>query len=474
MIAAPTRPDLDEVVGEVALGDAATFVRAAASASRRSTSWAAVPAPVRGRAIAHIGRLVEDNAEALARLVTAGDRQAVRRGARRGPGDRRHLRLLPRRGAAAVRADRARARCPTSSCSPSASRSATVAVITAGNFPVAVPSWYLVPALLAGNTVVWKPAEYAAVARPRFHELFVRGGGLPDGVLNIVHADGAGDLRRAGRRPWTPGSIDKVGFTGSSAVGPRDRRADRAAPADRLPGARRQEPAGRHPERRPRPGRRGRAVLRLRHRRAALHLARHGDRARVGARRVPAPLQRGGGGRRGRRPDPGRADGPDARREVRRPVRGVPRLDRSRTTASQAASPAGSRADNPRHGLRRRPRGAGCSTTRWSSTASAAATRCSTRRRSGRSSASTTYTDARRGDRAGQRPRLRPVVVDLHHRPGGGVRLPGRDRRRHGQRSTTRPPAPRRTCRSAATASPATARASPASGCSTSSPAGRR
>ena len=35
------------------------------------------------------------------------------------------------------------------------------AIITAGNFPVAVPSWYLVPALLCGNAVVWKPAEYA-------------------------------------------------------------------------------------------------------------------------------------------------------------------------------------------------------------------------------------------------------------------------------------------------------------------------
>jgi len=62
---------LDEVVGEVALADAATFVRAAASAKKAQEGWAAVPAPVRGRAIAHIGRLIEDNAEALARLVTA-------------------------------------------------------------------------------------------------------------------------------------------------------------------------------------------------------------------------------------------------------------------------------------------------------------------------------------------------------------------------------------------------------------------
>ena len=61
----------------------------------------------------------------------------------------------------------------------------TVAVITAGNFPVAVPAWCIVPALLAGNTVVWKPAEYSAVSSAAFHELFVRGGGLPDGVFNV-------------------------------------------------------------------------------------------------------------------------------------------------------------------------------------------------------------------------------------------------------------------------------------------------
>jgi acyl-CoA reductase-like NAD-dependent aldehyde dehydrogenase len=62
---------LDEVVGEVSVGDASTFVRAAESAKKAQESWAAIPAPVRGRAIAHIGRLIEDNAEALARLVTA-------------------------------------------------------------------------------------------------------------------------------------------------------------------------------------------------------------------------------------------------------------------------------------------------------------------------------------------------------------------------------------------------------------------
>ena len=94
----------------------------------------------------------------------------------------------------------------------------TVAVVTAGNFPVAVPSWYIVPALLAGNTIVWKPAEYSAAASAAFHELFVRGGGLPPGVFNIVHADGPSTFEGLSQA-LDAGHIQKVGFTGSSEVG---------------------------------------------------------------------------------------------------------------------------------------------------------------------------------------------------------------------------------------------------------------
>ncbi|MBO0876610.1 MAG: aldehyde dehydrogenase family protein, partial [Pseudonocardia sp.] len=92
-------------------------------------------------------------------------------------------------------------------------------VITAGNFPVAVPSWYLVPALLCGNAVVWKPAEYAAASARAFAELAWRAG-VPGGVLNVVFADGAAtydglELALAAH------TVDKVGFTGSSVVGAR-------------------------------------------------------------------------------------------------------------------------------------------------------------------------------------------------------------------------------------------------------------
>ena len=189
-IASSTSPArLDEVVGEVAFGDASTFVRAAEAAKKAQDAWAAVPAPVRGRAIAHIGRLIEENAEALARAVTAeiGKPYAESLGEVReivdtcdfflGEGRRLYGQTVP-------------SEMPDKQLFTFRRPVGAVAVITAGNFPVAVPAWYIVPALLAGNTVVWKPAEYSAVCSAAFHELFVRGGGLPDGVFNLVYADG--------------------------------------------------------------------------------------------------------------------------------------------------------------------------------------------------------------------------------------------------------------------------------------------
>ena len=208
---------LDDVVGEVAFGDASTFVRAAESAKKAQEEWAAIPAPIRGRAIAHIGRLIEDNAEALARLITAeiGKPYGEALGEVReiidtcdfflGEGRRLYGQTVP-------------SEMPDKQLFTFRRPVGTVAVITAGNFPVAVPAWYIVPALLAGNTIVWKPAEYSAVSSAVLHELFVRGGGLLDGVFNVVHADGAATFSGL-QQSLEGGLVDKVGFTGSSAVG---------------------------------------------------------------------------------------------------------------------------------------------------------------------------------------------------------------------------------------------------------------
>jgi aldehyde dehydrogenase (NAD+) len=208
-----------EVVAEVRLGDATTFVDAAKAAAQAQRAWADVPAPVRGRAIAHIGRLVEANAEALARLITreVGKPYAEALGEVReivdtcdfflGEGRRLYGQTVP-------------SEMPDKQLLTFRNPVGVVSVITAGNFPVAVPSWYLIPALLCGNAVLWKPAEYSAACGAALFDLIVRGGGLPDGVLNLVLTDG--EATYAGlEQALAGGYVDKVGFTGSSAVGVR-------------------------------------------------------------------------------------------------------------------------------------------------------------------------------------------------------------------------------------------------------------
>src|ERR1700754_634401 len=178
----------EEVVAEVALGDAATFVDAARAARKAQKEWAAVPAPVRGRVIANVGRLVEQNQEALSRLVTqeVGKPYAESLGEVQeiidtcdffvGEGRRLYGQTVP-------------SEMPDKQLFTFRMPVGVAAIVTAGNFPVAVPAWYLVPAILCGNTVVWKPAEYAGACAQAMYELFAAAG-LPDGVLQVVQADG--------------------------------------------------------------------------------------------------------------------------------------------------------------------------------------------------------------------------------------------------------------------------------------------
>ncbi|MEP6477259.1 MAG: aldehyde dehydrogenase family protein, partial [Actinomycetota bacterium] len=180
--------------------------------------WAAVPAPVRGRAIQQLGRLVESNAEALAQLITReiGKPIAESRGEVQevidtcnfflGEGRRLYGQTVP-------------SEMPDKQLFTFRTPVGVAAIVTAGNFPVAVPSWYLVPALLCGNTVVWKPAEYAPATAEAFAQLYLHAG-LPPGAFNLLLADGAQTFSGL-ERALDEGVLDKVGFTGSTEVGRR-------------------------------------------------------------------------------------------------------------------------------------------------------------------------------------------------------------------------------------------------------------
>ena len=208
--------ELSDVVARVELAGPEAIVEAARRGNAAQQEWARVPPPVRGRVIAAIGRLVEANAESLAQLVTreVGKPLAEARGEVQeivdtcdfflGEGRRLYGQTVP-------------SEMPDKQLFTFRVPVGTAVVITAGNFPVAVPSWYLVPALLCGNAVVWKPAEYAAATADALARVFVAGG-LPEGLLTVVHADGPSTSDGLARA-LEAGLVGKVGFTGSTAVG---------------------------------------------------------------------------------------------------------------------------------------------------------------------------------------------------------------------------------------------------------------
>ena len=236
-------------------------------------AWAATPAPVRGRAVQQAGRLVEANAEALARTVTreVGKPLAEARAEVQevvdtcdfflGEGRRLYGQTVP-------------SELPDKQLFTFRAPVGVAAIVTAGNFPVAVPSWYVVPALLCGNAVVWKPSEEAAACADALARAAA--------ARRLPRACSSSCSPTAPRPPPVWSRRSRTGWStrsaspGSTRGRAPDRRAVRPPPAVALPGARRQEPARRLRRRGRRPGGGGRALQRVRHGRPALHVPRHG------------------------------------------------------------------------------------------------------------------------------------------------------------------------------------------------------
>jgi aldehyde dehydrogenase (NAD+) len=89
----------------------------------------------------------------------------------------------------------------------------TVSVITPWNIPITIPAWKIAPALLCGNTVVWKPSGIVPLISQRLMEILLEAG-LPEGVCNLVLAES----RDTGPLLAHP-AVRACSFTGSTAVG---------------------------------------------------------------------------------------------------------------------------------------------------------------------------------------------------------------------------------------------------------------
>ncbi len=186
---------------------------AAAAAKKAFASWRRVPAPKRGELLYRVGELLKRHKEELARIETRemgkilketrGDVQEGIDCAFYNAGEGRRLfgattpSELPDKFAMSVRA-------PIGVC----------ALITPWNFPLAIPTWKLFPALLCGNTVILKPAEDTPHTASKFVEI-LQEAGVPPGVVNLIHGRGEDVGAVLVRHP----EVTLVSFTGSAAVG---------------------------------------------------------------------------------------------------------------------------------------------------------------------------------------------------------------------------------------------------------------
>ncbi|MBK9712024.1 MAG: aldehyde dehydrogenase family protein [Kouleothrix sp.] len=205
--------DTDDLVG-LAPSSSAEDVRAAIGAARDAfPAWAGLTAPERGRVLHRAANLMETQAEQWAAELTREE------GKTRGEALREVVRSVEllrffageawRVGGDLLPADTPHTllysvRVPLGVC----------AIITPWNFPLSIPVWKIAPALVVGNTVVFKPASATPIMAIKLTALLHQAG-LPAGVLNVV----AGGGGRLGDALVTDERIDGVSFTGSYAVG---------------------------------------------------------------------------------------------------------------------------------------------------------------------------------------------------------------------------------------------------------------
>ena len=204
--------DRDDLIGVFQESTPEDAEDALAAARRAYATWRLVPAPKRAEILFRAAQLIAERKEVFARDMTRemgkvleetrGDVQEAidMMYFMAGEGRRQYGQTVPSelrdKFAMSVRQ-------PLGVCS----------AITPWNFPMAIPSWKIGPALVCGNTVVFKPASLTPLSAINFCKVLVEAG-LPKGVVNLV--TGGPDV---GTRLSTHKDVAVVSFTGSSAVG---------------------------------------------------------------------------------------------------------------------------------------------------------------------------------------------------------------------------------------------------------------
>jgi aldehyde dehydrogenase (NAD+) len=206
-------PATGERIGRSPRSGTREVERAVEAAKRALPAWAATPAPRRAEILFRAARILEARKARLARVVTRemgkvkaealGDVQEAIDMAYYAAGEGRRL-----FGATTP------SELPDKLCFTLREPVGVCGLITPWNFPVAIPAWKSLPALVCGNTVVIKPSEETGACATGFVECLVEAG-VPAGVLNLVHGTG----EEAGAPLVAHPDVPAISMTGSVATG---------------------------------------------------------------------------------------------------------------------------------------------------------------------------------------------------------------------------------------------------------------
>ncbi|RYL92492.1 aldehyde dehydrogenase family protein [Sporolactobacillus sp. THM7-4] len=206
-------PANGEVLGEVAQSSAVDVDLAVAAAVKAQKEWRLVPAPERAEYLFTVGRLLKEQKENLARMITSEMGKVIEeaRGEVQEAIDMAHYMAGEgRRMFGETMPSELRNKFAMSIRVPVG----VVGLITPWNFPIAIASWKSLPALVTGNALVWKPSPDTPIVAEAFVKIYEQAG-LPKGLINLVQGSGP----EAGAALVEHPDIDLIGFTGSNAVG---------------------------------------------------------------------------------------------------------------------------------------------------------------------------------------------------------------------------------------------------------------
>jgi alpha-ketoglutaric semialdehyde dehydrogenase len=206
-------PATGEILATFSKGTKEDVLKAVRAAKKALPEWKKFPAPKKGEILLNAARLMRERKDELGALVTKEMGKVIAEG----KGDVQEaidfVEYIAGEGRRLL-GETTPSELPGKFCMTILQPIGIVGLITPWNFPMAIPCWKLAPALVAGNTVIFKPASKTSLCAAKIVEIFQEAG-LPHGVLNFVTGSGSAVGREIVENP----EVKAISFTGGVPTG---------------------------------------------------------------------------------------------------------------------------------------------------------------------------------------------------------------------------------------------------------------